>query len=125
MKPDLIPIKDIATSGIRFHDRLEPELRKRAAATYTLGKLLGQTLDEWVDGFLKDMHPGSEIKRWEDIESAYLRYMAHHPTADQKQIVGGLVAISMGVKSQVRGLRKYYSGKIKPIRVFKIPEDTQ
>lgn len=51
-----------------------------------------QTMEFWVDGFKRDMHPHKEIEFWEHIASCYLEYVAiHQLSQEQHKAVFGYV----------------------------------
>ena len=50
----------------RYHDSLPEILVERIKKLYPVIKeLTPWSLDEWIDGFCYDMHPGEEIQVWE------------------------------------------------------------
>ena len=64
------------------------------------------TLEQFEIGFMRDMHPESEIDLWCRITKAWLAYHEDYlgnellPDEDEKKIIGALVAVSSGVENE-------------------------
>lgn len=73
---------------------LAPELRRRVERVFEITKSAqpNTSLEEFVDGFLRDGHPEIEIVVWEKIARAF--QMANLPL-DKQSLLGELVVISM------------------------------
>ena len=69
-----------------------------------IGPYLGTTLEQFEIGFMRDMHPESEVAVWCSITAAWIAYHEKHlggdvlPNEDEKKLVAALVAISTGVE---------------------------
>src|ERR1019366_1083753 len=70
------------------HERLPDDLRRRIGTLYpTVGRFISPTPEHWEEGFRRDEHPEREVGVWEDIEEAFLNYMADHPAVDRQATV--------------------------------------
>lgn len=60
-------------------EALPPELEERIRRfEATFGDANPMSHAQWVEGFLRDAHPESEIAVWEAIAAAYGQYVARH-----------------------------------------------
>lgn len=108
-------IRRVVREGPIRHPSLPAELRKRIATLYpSVGKFISPNLEHWEEGFQRDMHPDREVRIWEDIERAFLRYMRNNLQADQERAVRTFVRLSTGSPEKTP-LRMYWKGVAKPI----------
>lgn len=98
---DVCP-KDIKQGPIRHKKGLTPLLEEFARAIYAkVGHFVYPTFEQWELGFMRDLHPWREILIWEIIARTFDLYVAEHPkAANDKQVVGTIVAISTGQVSK-------------------------
>lgn len=95
--------KQLRPGPIR-HETLPPELLERVKAIYeVIGPYINMTLEQFEIGFMRDMHPESEVALWCSITAAWLAYHEKHlndetlPDDQERQMLGALIAISTGV----------------------------
>ena len=84
---------------------LSPELLAQIKAAFdVIGKYLGMPLEEFEIGFMRDMHPESEVALWCRITKAWLAYHEDYlanktlPNEEERKLLGALITISTGVK---------------------------
>ena len=69
-----------------------------------IGQYLGMTLEEFEIGFMRDMHPDSEVALWFRITKAWLAYHEDFlgnetlPNEEERKLLGALIAISTGIE---------------------------
>ena len=92
-------------SGPILHKSLSPELLERIEAIYgVLGRYLGMKLEQFEIGFMRDMHPESEVAVWCSITAAWIAYHEKFlgdellPDAEEKKLIGALIGISTGIE---------------------------
>jgi hypothetical protein len=107
-EPKYVDPKQLRPGPIR-HESLSPELLDLIRAVYdVLGPYLGMTLEEFEVGFMRDMHPGSEVALWCRIAKGWLAYHERFlrtealSAEDEKKLLGALIAISSGVEDLTR-----------------------
>jgi len=109
-KPTKKPVNpsELKAGPIR-HPVLPPELLEQIGAAYeAVGPYLGTTLEQFEIGFMRDAHPEREVAIWSNVAAAWHRYHEEHlaglvrPEAEERKIVGALVAISTGVIDPLR-----------------------
>jgi hypothetical protein len=103
-EPDHIDPSQIRPGPIR-HDSLPPKLLEQIEAIYGLvGPYLNSTLEQFEIGFMRDMHPETEVAIWCSIAAAWLAYHEKHlkgevqPEDVEKKLIGALIGISAGVE---------------------------
>jgi hypothetical protein len=90
-------------SGALQRESPPPEFLEQIEAVYRLiGRYLGQTLEEFKIGFMRDSRPEDEVAMWCKIATAWCEYHDRFLDGDrlsddqEKRIVAALVAISAG-----------------------------
>lgn len=69
-----------------------------------IGPYIGMTLERFEIGFMRDMHPESEVALWCSITAAWLVYHEKFlddetlPDEEEKKLLSALIVISTGVK---------------------------
>ena len=103
-EPENVDPKNIRPGPIR-HGSPPPELLEQIKAVFdVIGQYLGMTLEEFEIGFMRDMHPESEVALWFSITKAWLAYhedfLANEtlPNEEERKLLGALIAISTGVE---------------------------
>jgi hypothetical protein len=103
-KPEYVDPSQLRPGPIR-HDSLPPELLEAIRAVYdAIGRYLDTTLEQFEIGFMRDMHPDSEVRIWGRITAAWLSYHekflnnATLPDEEERNLLGALIAISAGVE---------------------------
>jgi hypothetical protein len=93
---------DIKPGAIR-HETSPPEFREQTEAVHRLiGRYLGQTLEEFKIGFMRDSRPEGEVAIWCRIATAWYEYHDRFlggdrlPDDQEEKIVAALIAISAG-----------------------------
>ena len=86
------------------HESLPPEIHQTLSVLYeSVGRYIDPTLEQWELGFMRDAHPEREVALWSKIAFAWREYHLRYTGGDrlddveEKQIVGFLVLLSMGV----------------------------
>ena len=86
------------------NESLPPELLERIKAVFdVIGSYLSMTLEQFEIGFMRDMHPESEVALWCSITAAWLAYHEKYlgdetlPDEQERLMLGALIAISTGV----------------------------
>lgn len=84
---------------------LSPELLAQIKAAFdVIGKYLGMPLEEFEIGFMRDMHPESEVALWCRITKAWLAYHEDYlanktlPNEEERKLLGALITISTGIE---------------------------
>jgi hypothetical protein len=99
--PEPVDPKKLRPGPIR-HETLPPELLEEVSIVYkVVGPFLGTTLEQFEIGFMRDMHPESEVAVWSSIAAAWLAYQEKYlgqPEEDEKKLIAALIAISTGVE---------------------------
>ena len=103
-KPEHVDPKQLRQGPIR-HESLPPELLEKIKAVFdVIGRYLDMTLEEFEIGFMRDIHPESEVAVWRCITAAWLAYHekflkdAALPAEEEKELLAALIAISTGVE---------------------------
>ena len=103
-EPERIDRSRLRPGPIR-HESLSPELLDQIKAVFdVIGPYLGMTLEEFEIGFMRDMHPESEVALWFRITKAWLAYHEDFlgnetlPSEEERKLLGALIAISTGIE---------------------------
>ena len=103
-QPEHVDPKQLRPGPIR-NESLPPELLEQIKAVFdVIGPYIGMTLEQFEVGFMRDMHPESEVNLWCRIAKGWLAYhekFLHNETLageDEKALLGALIAISTGVE---------------------------
>jgi hypothetical protein len=103
-EPEHIDPSQLRPGPIR-NESLPPELLDQIKAVFdVIGPYIGMTLEQFEIGFLRDMHPESEVALWCSITAAWLAYHEKFlsdvmlPDEDERNMLGALIAISSGVE---------------------------
>jgi hypothetical protein len=68
-----------------------------------IGPYIGMTLEQFEIGFMRDMHPQSEVALWFRITKAWLAYHEDFlgnetlPDEEERNLLGALIAVSTGI----------------------------
>lgn len=102
-EPEHVDLKQLRPGPIR-NESLPLELLDQIKAIFdVIGPYIGMTLEQFEIGFMRDMHPESEVALWFRITKAWLAYhedfLANEtlPVEDERKLLGALIAISTGV----------------------------
>jgi hypothetical protein len=103
-QPEKVDPRQLRPGPIR-HGSLPPELLEQIKAVYdVIGPYLNMTLEQFEIGFMRDMHPESEVALWCSITAAWLAYhekflndetLAYE---EERKLLGALIVISTGVE---------------------------
>ena len=100
--PDRIDPKHIRPGSIR-HSSLSSELLDQIQTVHqVLGPYIGQNLEQFEIGFMRELHPESEIAIWRCIAIAWHDYHMEYLNGNflakdqEKKLIGVLIAISIG-----------------------------
>lgn len=107
-EPEFIDPSKLRPGPIR-NESLPPELLEQIKAVFdVIGPYIGMTLEQFEIGFMRDMHPESEVALWCSITAAWLAYHEKFvgeemlPDEDERKMLGALIAISTGVEDVAR-----------------------
>ena len=102
--PEYVDPRQLRSGPIR-HKSLPPNVLKMVKAIYdVIGHYLDTTLEQFEIGFMRDMHPESEVVVWCSITAAWLAYhkkfLNDEPLSDceERQLLAALISISAGVE---------------------------
>ncbi len=90
------------------HNALSPDqLQRISRLQVVLRGARPMTLDGWVDGFLREMHPEQEISIWESVAAVYLKLISNTRLSleGKKSLCSLICAMSFGVRP--RDVKKY------------------
>jgi hypothetical protein len=103
-EPEHIDPSKLRPGPIR-NESLSPDLLDQIKAVFNvIGPYINMTLEQFEIGFMRDMHPESEVALWFRITKAWLAYhedfLANEtlPDEDERKLLGALVAISTGIE---------------------------
>src|ERR1700730_8356913 len=103
-EPEHVDPSQLRPGPIR-NKSLPPDLLDQIRAVFdVIGPYIGMTLEQFEIGFMRDMHPESEVGLWCRITKAWLAYHEDFlgnetvPNEQERKLVGGLIAISTGVE---------------------------
>lgn len=107
-EPEHVDPKQLRPGPIR-NESLPLELLDQIKAIFdVIGPCIGTTLEQFEIGFMRDMHPESEVALWFRITKAWLAYHEDFltnqtlPDEDERKLLGALIAISTGVGDVTR-----------------------
>jgi len=102
--PECINLNQLSPGPIR-NKSLSPELLDQIKAVFdVVGRYLGMTLEEFEIGFMRDLHPESEVALWIRITKAWLAYHEDYlandmlPNEEERKLLGALITISTGIE---------------------------
>jgi hypothetical protein len=103
-QPEYVHPKKLRPGPIR-HESLPPKLLELIRAVFdVIGPFIGMTLEQFEVGFMRDLHPESEVDQWCRIAKGWLAYHEDYlenktlPDEEERKLLGALVAISTGVE---------------------------
>jgi hypothetical protein len=107
-EPEYVDPKQLRPGPIR-NESLPPELLEQIKAVFdVIGPYINMTLEQFEIGFMRDMHPESEVALWCSITAAWLAYHEKFlgdetlPNEEERTMLGALIAISTGVNDVAR-----------------------
>lgn len=107
-EPEHVDPRNLRPGPIR-NESLPPELLKQIEAVFdVIGPYINMTLEQFEIGFMRDMHPESEVALWCSITAAWLAYHEKYlndemlPDEEERRLLGALIAISTGVEDVTR-----------------------
>jgi hypothetical protein len=87
------------------HESLPPELLERIKEVFNvIGPYFNMTLEQFEVGFMRDMHPESEVALWYSIAAAWLDYHEKFlggrelAVEGERKLLAALISISTGVE---------------------------
>jgi hypothetical protein len=102
--PEYIDPKQLRPGPIR-NESLPSELLDQIKAVFdVIGAYIGMTLEQFEIGFMRDLHPESEVALWCNLAKAWLAYHEDFlgnvtlPDVEERRLLGALIAISTGVE---------------------------
>src|ERR1700724_2541780 len=103
-EPEFIDPSKLRPGPIR-NESLPSELLEQIKAVFdVIGPYINMTLEQFEIGFMRDMHPESEVALWCSITAAWLAYhekfLGDETLADdeERNLLAALIAISTGVE---------------------------
>ena len=107
-EPEFIDPSQLRPGPIR-NESLPPELLDQIKAVFgVIGPYISMNLEHFEIGFMRDMHPESEVALWCSITAAWLAYHEKFlgdetlPDEEERNMLGALIAISTGVDDVTR-----------------------
>jgi hypothetical protein len=104
-EPEHVDPSKLRPGPIR-NELLPPELLDQIKAVFDMiGPYIGMTLEQFEVGFMRDMHPESEVALWFKITKAWLAYHEDFlgnetlPNEEERKLLGALIAISTGIEA--------------------------
>lgn len=92
-KAEKIAIQDLQPGNVK-HQLTEQQITRVKKLQQSMAEVYSVSLDEWIDGFSRDINPDSEISIWENIESAYQQYCKDKKLdIDTKKEVFGILLV--------------------------------
>jgi hypothetical protein len=102
--PERINSRQLCPGPIR-HESLPPELLERINEVFEIiGPYVNMTLEQFEVGFMRDLHPESEVALWYSIAAAWLDYHEKFlgggelAVEGERKLLAALIAISTGVE---------------------------
>src|SRR6516165_6766604 len=103
-EPEHVDPSKLRPGPIR-NESLPPELLDQIKAVFdVIGSYNGMTLEQFEVGFMRDMHPESEVALWYSIAAAWLDYHEKYlgggelPVEEERKLLAALISISTGVE---------------------------
>jgi len=107
-EPEHVDPRNLRPGPIR-NESLPPELLEQIEAVFdVIGPYINMTLEQFEIGFMRDMHPESEVALWCSITAAWLAYHEKYlndgtlPDEEERRLLGALIVISTGVEDVAR-----------------------
>ena len=98
-EPEYIEPSKLRPGPIR-NESLPPELLDQIKAVFdVIGPYIGMTLEQFEIGFMRDMHPESEVALWCRITKAWLAYHEDFLgnetllNEEERKLLGALIAL--------------------------------
>jgi hypothetical protein len=102
--PERINPRQLCPGPIR-HESLPPELLERIKEVFDIiGPYVNMTLEQFEVGFMRDMHPESEVALWCSIAAAWFDYHEKFlggrdlGVEEERKLLAALISISTGVE---------------------------
>ena len=107
-EPEYVDLSQLRPGPIR-NESWPPGLLVQIKAVFdVIGPYIKMTLEEFEIGFMRDMHPESEVSLWVRIAKAWLAYHEDflgdetQPHEEERNLLGALIAISSGVEDETK-----------------------
>ena len=107
-EPEHIDLSQLRLGPI-CHESLPPALLEQIQAVFdVIGPYTGMTLEQFEIGFMRYMHPESEVALWCRITKAWLAYHEdflqnqRQPDEEERKLLGALIAISTGMEDVLK-----------------------
>jgi hypothetical protein len=107
-EPEYVDSSQLRPGPIR-NESLSPDLLDQIKAVFeVIGPYIGMTLEQFEIGFMRDMHPESEVALWFNITKAWLAYHEDFlgnktlPNEEEQKLLGALIAISTGIEDELK-----------------------
>jgi hypothetical protein len=80
------------------HETLPVDLVDRITAVKkTFAEIDPTPIEKWIEDFRRDANPEREVKVWESMAAAYVRYTGEHPCSqEQKKELFGILLVGSG-----------------------------
>jgi hypothetical protein len=103
-EPEYVDLSQLRPGPI-CHESLPPALLNQIKAVFdVIGPYIGMTLEGFEIGFMRDMHPESEVALWCRITKAWLAYHEdflgneRQLIEEERKLLAALIAISTGME---------------------------
>lgn len=107
-QPEHVDLSQLRPGPI-CHESLPPALLEQIQTVFdVIGPYIGMTLEQFEVGFMRDMHPESEVALWCRITKAWLAYHEDflqsqtQPDEERRKLLGSLIAISTGMEDVLK-----------------------
>jgi len=97
----LAPISELRRASVRTGRLSRSQLTRAKLVYFAVAESLGSSLEDSVAAFSRDVYPGDEIQRWEEIAGAYLQFTSSHAldASGRKEVLRALLEFSIGIMS--------------------------
>jgi len=93
-----VDLKTLRIAPVRHRDLPAELLGRVRLVRAALMTGLPHSMEHWVDGFKRDMHPEDEVTRWEHVASAFQEYsqVAHLSEEQLRDAFRVILGVSLG-----------------------------
>jgi hypothetical protein len=97
-KVTMVNLRDLKPGPIRDKGLTQEQKDRIAAIRETFLEMSTDSLAQWLENFMRDLHPEQEIQLWEAMARAYKERVGSCQTrAQRKKLFGELLAGSFSV----------------------------
>lgn len=86
--------KEIHQGPVQRDSLTDEQTERIKVLQQTFFEIDGQTIDQWIDSFKRDLNPDKELAIWEQMAKAYTAYcLSHELSLDEKKEVYKIVLL--------------------------------